>query len=160
MGFTSGTAVTVDSDLTKFFFEQRITQILASGETFTALHLGVVDEHIAWLESERGIGDASTITNESAHKPLLVAMMLEKIFAGITPRGGDGTKAAYYAGKVVELRRTLPVRTSANRYSRRGLPKLVNVEAGSRFPAAGGSPGDQVARSKMPNFDDHVIEGV
>lgn len=97
MGFSSGTAATTDSDLLKYFFEQQVDKLLTSGNAYTNLHLGVVDEHIAWLKGERGIGDASTITNTTDHKPLLVAMVLEKIFAGLAPRGDAADKASYYA---------------------------------------------------------------
>lgn len=160
MALVSGSAVTVDSDLTKYFFEQQVSKLLASGESYTALHLGVLDEHIAWLKGERGVADASTITNNTDHKPLLVAMVLEKIFAGLAPRGDASDKAAYYAGKVVELRRSLPISTATATRTRRGLPVLVNVDRGSRFPAPGMCRPSQIAANEISGFDDRVIEGV
>lgn len=160
MGFTSGTAATTDADLLKYFFEQQVDKLLTSGNSYTNLHLGVLDEHIAWLRGERGVDDASQITNTTDHKPLLVAMVLEKLFAGLAPRGDAADKASYYAQKVADLRRSLPIVTAAGTRTRRGLPVLVQTDWGTRFPAPGRCRGEQVAASEIAAFDDRVIEGV
>jgi len=158
MGFSSGSAATTDADLLRYFYEQQIEKLLRDSNTYTALHLGVVEEHIAWLRGQRGVDDASLITNDTDHKPLLVAMVLEKIFAGLGRRESR-EKSSYYAGKAAELRRTLPIVTADITHTRRGLPVLVNIDAGSRFPRLGGRKGSQVARNEIAGFDLRVIEG-
>lgn len=158
MGFSTGSAATVDADLLKYFYEQQIANLLRDSNTYASLHLGVVDEHISWLRAERGVNDASEITNTTDHKPLLVAMVLEKIFAGLG-RGKATEKASYYAGKVVELRRVLPIVTADATHTRRGLPVCVNVDYGSRFPRLGSRPGRQAASSEISGFDLRIIDG-
>ena len=157
MGFANDTSVTVDADLLKYFFEQQIDKLLRSGNTFTALHDGVVTEHIGYLKSMRGV-DPSAITNTDDHKPLLCAMVLEKIFAGMA-RPMSGEKASYYAEKVAELRKTLPIVTATATISRRGLPVVVNFDRGTRFPATGVGKGSQIGRTKINNPDERLIEG-
>ena len=157
MGFSNDTSTTVDADLLKYFFEQQVSKLLRAGNTFTALHDGVITEHIAWLKSTRGV-DPSTITNTDDHKPLICAMILEKIFAGMA-RPQAGEKASYYAGKVEDLRKSLPIVTTTTTMSRRGLPVLTNFDRGTRFPAAGVGKGSQIGRTKISNFDNRVIEG-
>lgn len=159
MGFSTDTAITVNADLTKYFFEQSLTKVLRDGESFTALHQGVVNELIARLRAERGVDDASTITNTADWKPYLCAKVLEKVFAGITPRGGEGSKATYYAAKAEELWRATALKTSTTVRTRRGLPCVVNVDRGTRHPTPGASVGSQIAATAIDGFDLRVIEG-
>jgi hypothetical protein len=158
MGFTSGSAVTANSDFTKFAFEQSLTKILASGNTFSDLHVGVVDELIARLRAERGVDDPSVISNTADWKPYLVHRVLAKIFAGITPRGGDNGKAAYYEAKSEELWRRTAVRTATTTQARRGLPVIAQPEAGTRFPAPGVAPGWSLV-GEVPDFTSRALGG-
>ena len=76
------TALTVDDDLEKYAFFQEAPRLLERGNTYDALHEGVTEEIVNWLESEGGIADVDKIDNPSVFKPAAVQLVIAKIHRG------------------------------------------------------------------------------
>ena len=157
MGFVSGTAVTVNSDFIKYFAETEMDHLERDGVDWeTTTHVGVIDEHIAYLRSQRGVADPSTIANVTDHKPLLTAMVLEKIFW----TAGDGEKQERYAQKVKDLRETIAITYADGDIDapNRGLPRLVQADVGGPNYLGRTSRTSQIGAS-ITGFSNFVDEG-
>lgn len=71
-------ALTTDSDILKYVFEQGISRILEAGNDFSALHQGVAEEIKNWLEAN-SVGDADRIANTDAFKPAAAQLFAARI---------------------------------------------------------------------------------
>lgn len=167
MGFSEGTATTVNADCLKYAFEQSLTNLLRGSNTYAELHVGATNDLIRRLRSQGyTTAQIAGITNTEDWKPALVAWVLSKIFAGQggrTPAERDAAmgKAAYYADQYEKLLKgTAVVLADASVKTRRGLPMGVNVDSGSRFPALGSCRPQGIATSGHANFDKLNLEGL
>lgn len=74
-------ALTVNSDIIKYVFEQGITRMLEGANTYSEVHAAVAEEIRNWIESEGGIPDADKITNTDIYKPAAANYFASKILA-------------------------------------------------------------------------------
>lgn len=167
MGFTEGSAATVNADCLKYAFEQSLTNLLRDSNTYSDLHVGATNDLIRRLRAQGYTTSQITgITNTEDWKPALVSWVLSKIFAGQggrSPGERDAAmgKAAYYADQYEKLLKgTAVVLADATVKTKRGLPYGVNVDCGSRFPALGSTRPQGIATSEVTNFDKLNLEGL
>lgn len=166
MGFTADTAVSADSDLLKYAYEQQIANLQRGGNTFVELHKGATNDLIRRLRAQGfTTTQLSGATNVEDWKPALVAWVLSKIFAGQggrTPAERDQAvgKAAFYADQYERLlKSTAVVLADATVRQKRGLPICVNVDGGTMFPSRGSSGPTRIAGDKVTGFDELIVEG-
>lgn len=171
MGFTEGSALTIDADLTKYHYEPQITNLQRGGVDFDDLHIGAVNTLIAEHLRPKGFtttAQLAAIANASDFKPALTAWVLSKIFANQgaravrqTDREEALTKAQYYERKYEESLAKVVIDDGDSTFrQRRGLPMVVNVDAGSMYPALGSiDRPTSVARDEIEGYEDLVIEG-
>lgn len=169
MGFAQDSAITVNADLTKYRFEQQITNLLRGSETFTELHKGAVNTLIAEHLRPKGFNTAAklaAISNTDDFKPALVCWVLAQIFSG---QGGRNpaereaglSKAGFYMSEYHRSLERVVIDPGDNTtVQKRGLPIGVQVDAGSRFPALGSSSFPAtIAGGEITGYDDLMIEG-
>lgn len=174
MGFVVGTAVTTNADFTKYAFEQSLTNLLRSGNTYSDLHVGAVNTLIAEHLEPKGYTTAaklSAITNTDSFKPALTFWVLAQIFTGQgqSARREDErqqalSKADEYSRRYREsLSKVAIVTSDGKARTQRGLPIVANQDRGTRYPALGSggelARGAQPLRGEIDDFDGTVIEG-
>lgn len=176
MGFAEGVAITVNGDLTKYVFEQQLTNLLRGAQTFSDLHVGAVDTLIAEFLRPKGYVTSTqlaAITNTNDFRPALCCWVVSRIFIGQAAsarsegeRANALSKADFYRREYERLRAAVVIQDGKVR-SRRGLPLVVNVDGGSMYGALGGATRGadgsarptQTARGEIDGYDDLVIEG-
>ena len=171
MGFTVDTAVTVNGDVTKYAFEQQITNLLR-GETYTALHLGAVNTLIAEFLRPRGFNTTAklaAISNADDFKPALTYWVLSRIFAGQAAAAASAGareqasgKAEYYlAQHHASLSRVVIDPGDLTTVARRRLPVGVNIDSGSMLGPLGSTTRrpSQIASGEIAGYDDLMLEG-
>lgn len=177
MGFVVGTAITNDTDLLTYVYEQQITNLirLPNVTTFATLHVGATNTLIAEFLRPRGFNTAAklaAIANTDDFKPALAYWVASRIFAGqMSPKPAERDAAAGKASYYADLFRKSLEKVSidpgdSTTIPQHRLPVLVNVDGGSMFPALGthggrgglGRPAN-VGATTLPNYDNLMIEG-
>lgn len=97
-------ALTSNSDILKYVFEQGLTRLLQSGNDFSDLHQGVAEEIRIWLEAN-GVPDADNIMNSSDFKSAAIHLFASKVI-----RSYDAAKANEYSNKYIALMPVYPGR--------------------------------------------------
>ena len=121
-------ALTTNSDITTYVFEQGITRMLESGD-FDNLHQGVATEVRNWLESN-SIDDADDVSNTSAFAPAAANLFVSKLLVNRDKQLSDHYRLEYL------------------RLMRNTRAELV-LAAG---PATGGTFGEVAVIKQMPNY--------
>lgn len=156
MGFAYNTAVTDDSDLFSYAFEQEIPALLreAGKADFSDVHKAAVNALIKDLK--KAGYDPATITNTDDFKEELVYWVLMTIFRGEALTGNRGAveKYKFYVVAWEKAKQERYIEDTSNLYESK-LPQVANADQGPYYEGKN-NRGRNFMRNEIDGYDDLV----